>query len=41
MSILQLLLVGGGLMALMVIGYVAVSGKSPAKESQRRLRAVR
>ena len=41
MSILQLLLVAGGLMALMIVGYVAVSGKSPAKESQRRLQAVR
>jgi len=41
MSILQLLLVGGGLMALMIVGYVAMSGKSPAKESQRRLQSVR
>jgi tight adherence protein B len=31
----------GGLMALMIVGYVVLSGKSPAKESQRRLQAVR
>jgi len=41
MSIIQLLLLGGGLLALMIIGYVALAGKSPAKESQRRLQAVR
>ena len=41
MNIIQLLLVGGGLMALMVVGYLALSGKSPGKESQRRLQAVR
>ena len=41
MSILQLLLFGGGLMALMVVGYAALSGPSAAKESQRRLNAVR
>jgi tight adherence protein B len=41
MSIMQLLLVGGGLMALMVLGYLVLGGKSPAKESQRRLQAVR
>jgi tight adherence protein B len=41
MSIIQLLLVGGGLMALMVVGYLVLSGKSPAKEGQRRLLAVR
>ena len=41
MSILQLLLVGGGLMALMIVGYVIMSGKSPAKESQRRLQGIR
>jgi predicted signal transduction protein with EAL and GGDEF domain len=41
MNIIQLLLVGGGLMALMIVGYLALSGKSPAKESQRRLQAVR
>ena len=41
MSILQLLLFGGGLMALMVVGYTALSGPNAAKESQRRLNAVR
>jgi tight adherence protein B len=41
MSIIQLLLVGGGLMLLMVLGYVALNGKSPAKEGQRRLQSVR
>ena len=41
MSIIQLLLVGGGLMALMVLGYLALGGKSPGKEGQRRLQAVR
>ena len=41
MSILQLLLFGGGLMAVMVIGYLALAGPSAAKESQRRLNAVR
>nr|WP_137676333.1 type II secretion system F family protein [Parerythrobacter lutipelagi] len=41
MSILQLLLVGGGLMTLMVVGYTVMSGPSAAKESQRRLQAVR
>jgi len=41
MSIFQLVLVAVGLMALMVVGYVVLNGKSPAKESQRRLQAVR
>ena len=41
MNILQLLLVASGLMALMVLGYAFVSGKSPAKEGQRRLQSVR
>jgi tight adherence protein B len=41
MSIVQLLLVGGGLMGLMILGYVLLSGPSAAKESQRRLQAVR
>src|SRR5688500_16615875 len=41
MTILQLLLVGGGLMALMVVGYGVLSGKSPAKEGQRRLQGIR
>ena len=41
MSIIQLLLVGGGLMALMVLGYLIIAGKSPGKESQRRLQGIR
>ena len=41
MSIIQLLLLAGGLMGLMVLGYMLVAGGSPAKESQRRLQAVR
>jgi tight adherence protein B len=41
MGILQPLLLAGGLMALMILGYAALSGKSPSKESQRRLQAVR
>ena len=41
MSIVQLLLIAGGLLALMVMGYVLMTGSSPAKESQRRLQAVR
>ncbi len=41
MSIFQLLLVGVGLMGLMVLGYVLMSGPSKAKEGQRRLEAVR
>ena len=41
MNIIQLLLLGGGLMALMIVGYLLLTGKSPAKESQRRLQAVR
>jgi tight adherence protein B len=41
MNIFQLLLVGGGLMTVMVLGYLAFAGKSPAKESQRRLQGVR
>jgi len=41
MNILQLLLVASGLMALMVLGYAFVSGKSPTKEGQRRLQSVR
>lgn len=41
MSILQLLLFAGGLMAVLVVGYSALSGPSAAKESQRRLNAVR
>ncbi|MEO5707319.1 MAG: type II secretion system F family protein [Alteraurantiacibacter sp.] len=41
MSIVQLLLVGGGLMGLMILVYTLLSGPSAAKESQRRLQAVR
>ena len=41
MNIFQLLLVSGGLMALMVIGYLIVAGPSPAKEGQRRLQSLR
>lgn len=41
MNIIQLVLVAGGLMGLMILGYALMNGKSPAKESQRRLEAVR
>jgi len=41
MSIFQLLLFGAMLMATMVVGYVALSGPSPAKEGQRRLSQLR
>ncbi|MGB3753793.1 MAG: type II secretion system F family protein [Parerythrobacter sp.] len=41
MSILQLLLVGGGLMSFMVVAYLAFAGPNSAKESQRRMQAVR
>jgi len=41
MSIFQLLLFAGGLMAVMVLGYSAMSGPSSAKEAGRRLQAVR
>ncbi len=41
MSILQLLLVGAGIMSLLVVGYMLVAGPSAAKESQRRLQALR
>ena len=41
MSILQLLLMAVGLMTVMVLGYSALSGPSPAREGQRRLQAVR
>lgn len=41
MGIMQLLLVAVGLMAFMVLGYLAFSGPSVAKESARRLQAVR
>lgn len=41
MSIMQLLLIAFGLMAIMVLGYSAFAGPSAAKESARRLKAVR
>ena len=41
MSILQLLLFAMGLMAVLVIGYTALTGTSAGKESARRLQAVR
>lgn len=41
MNIIQLLLVGCGLMSLMVIGYMLMSGPSAAKEAQRRIDAMR
>ncbi|MGB3795533.1 MAG: type II secretion system F family protein [Alteraurantiacibacter sp.] len=41
MSIIQLVLLAGGLMGLMILGYMAFTGTSPAKEGQRRLEAVR
>ena len=41
MSIFQLLLFAGGLMAVLVLGYTAMSGPSVAKDGNRRLQAVR
>ncbi len=41
MNIVQILLIAVGLMSFMVVGYLALSGPSPAKESQRRLQSVR
>lgn len=41
MNIIQLLLVGCGLMSLMVIGYMLMAGPSAAKEAQRRIDALR
>ena len=41
MFIIQLLIVCGGLMGLMIIGYLLVSGPSTGKESQRRLQSLR
>ncbi|MGC1271263.1 MAG: type II secretion system F family protein [Croceibacterium sp.] len=41
MNFIQLLLIAAGMMAVMVLGYAVITGKSPAKESQRRLQAVR
>jgi len=41
MDITQLLLIAAGLMAFMVLGYLALSGPSPAKEAARRLEGLR
>jgi tight adherence protein B len=41
MSMIQLLMMAGGLMAFLVVGYIALSGPSAAKESARRLQSVR
>ncbi|MBN8501035.1 MAG: type II secretion system F family protein [Sphingomonadales bacterium] len=41
MSMIQLLLIAVGLMSFMVLGYLAMSGPSAAKESARRLQALR
>jgi tight adherence protein B len=41
MSMIQLLLIAMGLMSFMVLGYLAFAGPSAAKESARRLQAVR
>ena len=41
MGIIQLLLIAVGLMSFMVLGYLALSGPSAAKESARRLESVR
>lgn len=41
MDVFQLLLFAGGLSALALLAYLLIAGKSPAKESQRRLEAVR
>lgn len=41
MNIIQLLLFAGGLMAVMILGYTAFAGPSPAKESARRLQGLR
>ena len=41
MSMIQPLMLSGGLMGLMILGYSLMTGPSAAKESQRRLQAVR
>src|SRR3990167_6948015 len=41
MNIVQLLLIGVGLMAMMALGYLAFAGPSAAKEGARRLQTVR
>ena len=41
MSIIQALLIGGGVFAVIIIAYLLLSGTSPAKEGQRRLEQLR
>jgi tight adherence protein B len=41
MNIIEVLLLAAGQMTMMVLGYLAFNGRSPAKEGQRRLQAVR
>jgi tight adherence protein B len=41
MSVIQLVMMAAGLMALTIIGALMLNGRSPAKEAQRRLEAVR
>ncbi|MCL6250972.1 type II secretion system F family protein [Altererythrobacter sp. KTW20L] len=41
MSMFQLLLASGGLMGVLILGYMLVAGPSASKQSQRRLEAVR
>ena len=41
MNYLQLLLIASGLMAMMVLGWLAFSGPSASKEGARRLQALR
>jgi tight adherence protein B len=41
MSIIQLALLAGGMMALLLVGTMLMGGKSPSKEAQRRLQGVR
>ena len=41
MNLVQILLIAVGLMGMMVLGWSAFSGPSPAKEGTRRLQAVR
>jgi tight adherence protein B len=41
MSIIQIVLVAAGIMAMLVLGSMLIGGKSPAKEAQRRLQGVR
>ncbi|MEP2737014.1 MAG: type II secretion system F family protein [Erythrobacter sp.] len=41
MSIIQALLIGGGIFGMIIIAYVLLNGASPAKEGQRRLEQLR